>query len=180
MDNSISFRPLARFDLALLQRWFSASHVARWWNEPTDPASLLAKYGPRIDGAEPTHVFVIEYLGRPVGWVQWYRWADYPEHAGQLGADPQEAGIDLAIGETDAVGLGLGPIVIYQFLERMIFVDPAVTAVVTDPAEENTRSLRAFEKAGFTATHTVTLPGENFRRKVIRLARPVRSGEKVD
>ena len=180
MSNSISFRPLTRSDLPLLQRWLSESHVARWWNEPSDPASLLAKYGARIDGAEPTRVFVIEYLGRPVGWIQWYRWADYPEHAGQLGADLQAAGMDLAIGEKETVGQGLGPIIIYQFLERIIFVDEAVTAVITDPAEENIRSLRAFEKAGFMVTNKVTLQGENFPRNVIRLARPVRPVEKAD
>ena len=180
MQNSISFRPLARADLPLLQRWLSESHVARWWNESTDPVSLLAKYGPRIDGADPTHVFVIEYLRRPVGWIQWYRWADYPEHASQLGADPQSVGIDLAIGEKETTGMGLGPIVIYQFLDQMIFVDPAVTAVITDPPEENVRSLRAFGKAGFTVANTVILQGENFRRNVVRLARPVRSGEKAD
>jgi hypothetical protein len=40
-------------------------------------ASVEAKYGQRVDGAEPTHVFAIEQELRPIGWIQWYLWADY-------------------------------------------------------------------------------------------------------
>jgi aminoglycoside 6'-N-acetyltransferase len=178
--DSILFRPLSSPDLPLLQRWLSESHVAQWWNEPRDLASLQSKYGPRIDGSEPTYVFVIEYFGQPVGWIQWYRWADYSDHARQLGAEPHEVGMDLAIGEREITGKGLGPIIIYKFLDRMIFTDPAVTAVVTDPAERNIRSLRAFEKAGFTVIKTVTLEGEDFPRHVIRLECPARFRETAD
>jgi hypothetical protein len=42
-------------------------------------------------------MFVIEQEARPIGWIQWYLWCDYPEHASQL-AEPGLAGIDLAIG----------------------------------------------------------------------------------
>src|SRR6185437_15923080 len=31
--------------------------------------------------------------------TQWYRWADYPDHAGQLAAEAGAAGMDLSIGE---------------------------------------------------------------------------------
>src|SRR5215475_10946901 len=81
MHASISFRPLERSDFRLLQEWLAAPHVAVWWKECLDLASVEAKYGPRVDGTEPTHVFVVEQEGRPIGWIQWYLWADYPEHA---------------------------------------------------------------------------------------------------
>lgn len=111
MKASISFRSLNRTDLPLLQEWLSAPHVAAWWNDRTDSASIEAKYGSRIDCGHPTHVFVIEYAQRPIGWIQWYLWADYPEHAQQLGAEPASAGIDLAIGEANMTSLGLGPVI---------------------------------------------------------------------
>ena len=168
---SISFRPLQRSDFPLLQEWLAAPHVAVWWNERPDPASVEAKYGPRVDGSEPTHVFVIERQGRPVGWIQWYLWADYPEHARQLGAIPSSAGMDLAIGEAAMTGFGLGPVAIRE-AARLIFSDDAVSAVVTDPEENNLRSLRAFEKAGFRAVRTVQLAGEDCKRQVMRLDRP--------
>jgi len=172
MQSPIAFRPLRRSDFGLLQQWLSAPHVASWWHEPLDLAGVEAKYGPRVDGAEATHVFVIEHGGRSVGWIQWYRWADYREHAQQLGAEDTAAGIDLAIGEPEMTGVGLGPGAIGEFLRQIVFADPSISAVITDPEEGNLRSLCAFSKAGFTVTDTVQLAGENFRRRVVCMDRP--------
>jgi RimJ/RimL family protein N-acetyltransferase len=143
----------------------------KWWREMLDLAGLEAKYGPGIDGTEPIHVFVIEYLQQPIGWIQWYRWSDYPDHARKLDAGPQSAGIDLAIGEANMIGVGLGPQTIRTFLDQFVFSDPAVQTVMTDPEEANVRSLRAFTKAGFSFVKAVQLEGEAFRRHVIQLSR---------
>jgi aminoglycoside 6'-N-acetyltransferase len=167
----ILFRPLARSDFPLLRSWLAAPHVARWWNEPSDSASIEAKYGPRIDGTEPTHVFVVECANRAIGWAQWYRWADYPEHAQKLGAPHDSAGIDLAIGELDSIGVGLGPSIICAFVSRFVFANSAVSVVVSDPEERNVRSLRAFAKAGFNVVKTVQLAGEDCQRRIVRLDR---------
>jgi len=172
MQDSISFRPLGRSDFPLLQKWLSAPHIAVWWGEPLDLEAVDAKYGPRVDGTEPTHVFVIEHDGQPIGWIQWYLWSDYPEHALQLRAELPSAGIDLAIGELPRMGLGLGPVAIREFLGQIVFAGTKISAVITDPAQGNLRSLRAFEKAGFTATNTVQLSGEDFKRLVVRMDRP--------
>ena len=172
MQASVSFRPLCRSDFPLLKEWLSARHVVAWWHEPLDLASVEAKYGPRVDGHEPTHVFLIAHDARPIGWIQWYLWFDYPEHARQLGAELTSAGIDLAIGEQALTGLGLGSAAIREFLTKIVFADLSVSAVITDPEEGNLRSLRAFEKAGFKEMGTVQLAGENFKRRVVRLDRP--------
>jgi aminoglycoside 6'-N-acetyltransferase len=171
MPSSISFRPLGRSDFPLLQQWMSAHHVAAWWRESLDLPSVHSKYEARVDGVEPTKVFVIEYTGRPIGWIQWYLWSDYPQHARQLRTDLTSAGIDLAIGELAMTGLGLGPLAIQQFLSQIIFADPRVSTVITDPEESNLRSLRAFKKAGFTLSNTVQLAGEDFKRRVVRMER---------
>jgi aminoglycoside 6'-N-acetyltransferase len=143
-----------------------------WWRERLDLAGVEAIYGPRVDGVEPTHVFVMQNDGRPVGWIQWYLWSNYPRHGGQLRAEHTAAGIDLAIGELAMTGLGLGPVAIREFLAQIVFANPCVTAVVADPEEGNFRSLRAFRKAGFTLTDAVQLSGENFERRVVRMDRP--------
>ena len=143
-----------------------------WWHERLDLAGVAEKYGRRVDGFEPTHVFVIEHEGRPVGWIQWYLWADYPAHALQLTAEPAWAGMDLAIGELGMTGLGLGPVAIREFLDQIVFRNAGVSAVIADPEEANLRSVRAFQKAGFTVTNTVQLVGEHFRRLVVRIGRP--------
>jgi aminoglycoside 6'-N-acetyltransferase len=175
MSGRVSFRPLGRCDFPLLQWWLAEPHVKAWWGAPLDLAAVHAHYGPRVDGIEPTHVFVIEHDGRPVGWIQWYRWSDYGEHALQLETEPDSAGIDLAIGEQEMTGLGLGPSAINEFLKEIVFVDPGISAVITDPHEDDLRSLRAFEKAGFSTTKTVQIRGESFRRRVVRLDHPRRS-----
>jgi len=171
MYPSLSFRALERSDFPLLQRWLAAPHVVAWWNERFDLAHVESKYGPRVDGAEPTHVFVVEQEGKPIGWIQWYLWADYPEHARQIGAKFTSAGIDLAIGEVRMTGLGLGPVTIVEFLKQFVFTNPAVCAVTADPEECNFRSLHAFEKAGFKLMRTVRLLGEARKRTIMHLDR---------
>jgi aminoglycoside 6'-N-acetyltransferase len=167
-----SFRALERSDFPLLQRWLSEPHVDAWWHEPLDLAGLEQKYGPRIDGIEPTHVFIIEHETRPIGWIQWYRWSDYPKHAARLEAEPNAAGVDLSIGEASLVGKGIGSRAIREFILNVVSAEPGITAVVTDPEERNGRSCRAFEKAGFIPVRTVELDGENVRRRIMHLSIP--------
>ena len=167
----ISFRQLERSDFRLLQKWLAAPHVAVWWNERFDLASLEAKYGPAIDRNEPVHVYLIQGGGVPIGWIQWYRWRDFPEHASQVGADPTSAGIDLAIGEVEMTGRGLGPAAIREFGTSCIFTHGDVGAIVADPSTRNTRSVSAFRKAGFNIVDTVQLVDEAFERDIVRLDR---------
>lgn len=166
-----NFRLLTRADFPLLQRWLCEPHVDAWWDQPLDLAGVEIKYGPRVDGAEPTYVFIIENNEHPIGLIQWYRWADYPQHGEQLAAEPGTAGIDIAIGQPDMIGSGLGPKVIRDFLKEIVLADPLVKAVITDIEAANTRSLRAFEKVGFLRTKTVHLRGEATQRAVMRLNR---------
>jgi aminoglycoside 6'-N-acetyltransferase len=168
----VSFRALERSDFPLLQRWLSEPHVDAWWHESLDLAGLEQKYGPRIDGIEPTHAFIIEHESRPMGWIQWYRWSDYPRHAAQLEVEPNAAGIDLSIGEASELGRGIGSSAILQFIAKLAAAEPAITAIVTDPEEQNRRSCRAFEKAGFIPVRTVDFEGENVRRRIMHLSLP--------
>ena len=170
-NRRISFRPIGRSDFPLLQKWLAAPHVAIWWNEHFDLASLEAKYGLGIDGSEPIHVYLIQFEGVPIGWIQWYRWRDFPEHAIRLGADHRSAGIDLAIGETEMTGRGLGPAVIREFGTNYIFANGDLDAIVADPSLSNLHSVSAFKKAGFKILRTVQLVDEAIERHVVRLDR---------
>lgn len=171
ISRRISFRPMQRQDFPLLRKWLAAPHVALWWNEPFDTASLEAKFGPRIDGREPIPTYMIEHEGRPIGWIQWYRWSDFPEHANLLGAEAGSAGIDLAIGELEMTGRGIGPAVIEAFGMGYVFSNSDVGAIVADPAAANVQSVRAFEEAGFSIVGSVRLRNEEFERCVVRAAR---------
>ena len=171
MSDAITFRALARSDFPLLQRWLSLPHVVAWWREPLDLAGIEVKYGPRIDGLEPTYVFMIEHDSHAVGWIQWYLWSDYPEHAAKLGVEAGSAGVDFALGEAESLGKGLGSRIIHEFAEQIIFARRDITAIYSDPEEKNVRSLRAFAKAGFEVTKKGYFDGKDYRQCVVRRRR---------
>ena len=52
---------------------------------------------------------------------------------------------------------GLGASIVERFVDDLVFAQPSVRACVADPAEGNTASIRAFEKAGFARWKTVRL-----------------------
>lgn len=167
-DGDLRLRALREVDLPQLSDWLAAPHVARWWNLASGLEEVRTTYLPRIAGDEPTYMVIAEERGRPIGWLQWYRWRDYPEHAARIGASSTDVGIDLAIGEPDRLGRGLGPRIIRLLLEGTVFVDPTITACLCDPHRDNARSLRAFEKAGFAILADVGRHGES---RVVRRRR---------
>ncbi|HTC52088.1 MAG TPA: GNAT family N-acetyltransferase [Steroidobacteraceae bacterium] len=168
--SQVAWRALGSCDFPLLQKWLSAPHVDAWWHQPLDLSGVAQKYRPRIEGSEPVHVFIIEHASQPIGWIQWYRWSDYPEHAAQLKAEAGAVGLDLAIGEVSAIGKGLGSRVIRQFALWLAATEADITAIVTDVEERNVRSCRAFEKAGFIPLGTLQLKTERVRRRVMHLS----------
>ncbi len=78
----IRLQPLQRADLGLLAAWLAEPLVARWWAE--DPAQVAARYGPSLDGEDPTALYLGLEDGVPVGFVQVYRFADEPAYAVEL------------------------------------------------------------------------------------------------
>jgi len=149
----IDFRALEREDLPQLGRWLTAPHVAAWWGTPpADDAATAAKYGPLIDGGDPTEMFVFSVDERPAGVVQRYLIDDEPEWRAALAVAVDASGmvgIDYLIGEPDLVGQGIGPAMISAFLASTFEQHPGCRAVVVDVDPENRASWRALEKAGF-------------------------------
>jgi RimJ/RimL family protein N-acetyltransferase len=144
-----TIRPLTREDFSLLHRWLSSAHVRTWWRgEPPTPEYIERKYGPRVDGHEPTRVFIIQTAGQDVGIIQCYRHADNPDWDRVAGI-PAAAGIDYLIGEVDQVGRGVGSTAIASFIGSVFALYPDVDTVVAVPQADNHASRRALEKAGF-------------------------------
>lgn len=170
----ICFRPLARSDLPTLQRWLNTPHVYEWWGRHVSPGALggagaaaateadvEAKYGPGLKHSSTTHRFIIEHDGAPIGLIQWYHLGHSVGYARAIGEDPAScAGLDLLIGEPTAINRGLGSRAIDQFVTSVIFLQLDVTRAVSGPAQNNARSLRAFEKAGFQIVRFARVEGE--------------------
>jgi aminoglycoside 6'-N-acetyltransferase len=166
----IRFEPLGADDLPLLREWLGNEHVGRWWRDPID--ETMAEYAAAIGTREPTEHYVIVTEGRPVGIVQAYRVIDYPEWEEIVQVGQGVVGVDLLIGEVDAIGRGLGPAVLAEFARTIVFADPEATACVATVEEANNRSLRAFEKAGFRQVREVEEDG--LPHRLLRLDRPAR------
>jgi len=154
-DPILSFRPLARADLALFGRWLDDPVVHRWWPDSHQPAELEADYGPAIDGTDATEVFVVELDCRPVGIAQRYPLVTEPDWAGVLAPVVPDldlarcAGIDYVLGPADVRGHGVGTHAIEAFTTMLFAQLPTIDVVVVAVAQENRASWRALEHSGY-------------------------------
>jgi len=142
-----------------IARWRNEPHVREWW-DPDDPpmtaATAVAEYRPLTAPGSSTTACIIEAAGRPIGYIQFYRWADEPDGVRALGFSFADDawGLDVFIGDPSCVGRGIGPKAI-DLLCRHLFAERGASSVELVAAQANTRSLRAYEKAGFRKGQTV-------------------------
>ena len=154
-----------------MHRWVNTPHVREWWDALPTLDHVAAKYTPRIFGREPTHSFIVEAYRKPIGYIQNYRIEDYPDYAGHLAADPDAAGVDLFVGESDYIGRGTGSAILREFLRAVVFADQSATECIIGPEIGNRRAIRSYEKAGFTYWKTVQIPGERAPEYLMRITR---------
>jgi RimJ/RimL family protein N-acetyltransferase len=153
----IEFVRMSARDAPLLHEWLRRPHVRPWWGEPEADDEQVERY-------------LIAADGRPVGMIQTYIAADFPEWERIVQVGTGVAGLDLLIGEEDLLGRGLGPRVLTQFARDVVFARTGIAACVATVEEGNRRSWRAFEKAGFRHVRDVEEDGRPHR--LMRLDRP--------
>jgi len=71
--------------------------------------------------------------------------------------DPGVRGIDQSLAHPTQLNQGLGTKLVRALVE-LLFSDPAVTKIQTDPAPNNHRAIRCYEKAGFVQQKVITTP----------------------
>jgi aminoglycoside 6'-N-acetyltransferase len=151
---AVELRPLTRADFPLLCRWLAEPSVARWWNDPCTPEAVEEQYGPSVDGADPTAVYLGVHDGQPFGLVQVYAFADEPGSLAELSTvcpvPPGALSIDYLIGEPSARGRGLGAAMIAAAVARGFADHPDAADVLVPVALGNERSWRALRRAGAT------------------------------
>lgn len=146
----IAFRPLAEEDLPQLFDWLSRPHVSKWYAPaPASYAEVLARYGPRTEEGHGVSAFVIERGGVAVGYIQAYPIDEFPRYEELLRCEKGVVGVDLFLGEERWLHRGLGPQVLRQFVEEILFGRYNAAACVVGPHEGDQASIRAFHKAGF-------------------------------
>ena len=150
------FAPLAEHQLPLLCEWLNRSHVAEWWDGPASLGAVREKYLPRIDSTlvSPSVAFLNDV---PVGFIQSYVVAEQNNGWWPDERDPGLIGIDQFLADADSLGKGLGTEMVSQFV-RLLFQNPAVTSIQTDPAPSNLRAIRCYAKVGFRKLGVVETP----------------------
>ena len=91
-------------------------------------------------------------------------WLNRPHVAARVGGgwwseehDEGVVGIDQFLANPGDLGQGLGTEMVRQFVQRL-FADSAVTRIQTDPAPNNRRAIRSYEKVGFGRVEEIRTP----------------------
>lgn len=125
-----SFHTLSMEHINLLHKWMQEPHVLQWWGEGkswslSETKEKYASYthGYKIQQGtkKSIHPFIIEFEKRPIGFIQFYRAADFPRDGFNVENIWQNQGLSLAaidfyIGEPDCIGVGIGPQALRSFL----------------------------------------------------------------
>jgi RimJ/RimL family protein N-acetyltransferase len=153
----LSFRPITRDDLALLQDWLRRPHVAQWWDSPESLADIAEEFLPPSDGTATHTVYFALREQVPIGLIQSYVVMGSDDGWWETENDPGARGVDLFLADGHGLDRGLGTAVLRAFL-ALLFADPAVTVVQADPRPDNRRAIRCYAKVGFTAVGEVATP----------------------
>lgn len=158
-DGDLWLRALTDDDLPLIARWRNEPHVREWWEMDGDPTPFTVADAReeldehREDGTTTSAVIVV--ADRPVGYVQWYPWAEYADPAREMGVafDDRAYGLDIFVGEPDVVHRGVGSATV-DLVCRTLFDEYAASSVALLTALGNERAQRAYERAGFRKVQT--------------------------
>jgi RimJ/RimL family protein N-acetyltransferase len=144
----LTLGPMRVAHLELVTGWLETPEVGRWYLVGSTIAKEIEDLRRCIEGCEPTAVLLVVERGTPIGWCQWYLCKDYPEHAREVGAEADDAGIDYAIGERARRGEGVGTALIAMLVAHIRQLHPRA-GVIADPEATNIASRRVLEKNGF-------------------------------
>lgn len=148
----VHFRPVTPADFAMLREWMNRPHWREWWGDPEEELGFVADM---LEGRDTTRPYIFEIEGAPAGYIQvWFighhqneTWiADNPWLAE---FPPETVGVDLSIGEESMLAKGFGTETLRAFVAMLIRAGHR--EIIIDPDPDNTRAVRAYEKAGFVA-----------------------------
>lgn len=156
-DKSIHFRPLTSHDLPLIHSWLNQAHVKQWWDNSGEYAEIEAEFLPLTQANASTRGFLALLQDQPFGFIQVYTVKGSGDGWWENETDAGARGIDQFIGEASLLNQGLGTLMVKAFTE-LLFQDPAVSKIQTDPSPTNARAIRCYTKAGFIPQREVMTP----------------------
>jgi AacA4 family aminoglycoside N(6')-acetyltransferase len=159
-DAPIILRRMTEADLPVLHDWRNRPHFIRWWGgEALRPtlADVVAHYTPRLLAESKVTPYIAMLGDEAVAYAQSYVAMHDGDGWWENVRDPGVRGIDQTLANEHQLGLGLGTRLV-RALVAHLFEDPSVTAIQTDPAPDNLRAIRCYEKAGFVQQGRITTP----------------------
>ncbi len=173
----LALRGMSSLDLPFVRRWLQEPHVARWFVAASSIEEELEDLRQCVEHHQPTEALIVEEYDRPIGWCQWYRCRDYPDHAAGVGAELGDIGIDYAIGEPSRIGRGVGTSLVATLVRHARARHPNA-GVIADPDAANLASRRVLEKNGFGLLAERVVPSEpsHVPMAIYRLAGETRPG----
>jgi aminoglycoside 6'-N-acetyltransferase len=139
---AVEFFPVNESHRDLLRHWLSQPHARAWWGETEEELALI------FDDKGEHEPFIACIDGNPAAYIQAWWPSKHPDLPWQHGMTRTTRGIDIMIGDAVNLGKGYGPLIIRQFVAKLI--SEGATRLVIDPDSANTRAVRSYSKAGFT------------------------------
>ena len=135
------------------------SHIVEWWGgEEARPtlADVQEQYLPSVLAQESVTPYIAMLNGEPIGYAQSYValgsgdgwWKEKPIQGVR--------GIDQSLANASQLGKGLGTKLVRALVE-LLFNDPEVTKIQTDPSPSNSTTIRCYE-SGLRRQGTVATP----------------------
>ncbi len=156
----VSLRLMTDDDLPMLHDWLNRPHIVQWWGGEAQRPSLdevYADYSPRVLAQEQVTPYIALLGEVPIGYAQSYVALGAGDGWWEDETDPGVRGIDQSIADPALLGKGLGTQLVRALVDRL-FQDPAVTRIQTDPAPNNLRAIRCYQKAGFRIVRNIVTP----------------------
>ena len=159
-DTAVTLRLMTESDLSLLHDWLNRPHIVEWWGGEAERPTLdevLEHYLPRVLAEEAVTPYIAMLDEEPIGYAQSYVAIGSGDGWWEYETDPGVRGIDQSLANPEQLGKGMGTRLVRALVEQL-FSDPAVTKIQTDPAPNNHRAIRCYEKAGFVQQGLITTP----------------------
>jgi RimJ/RimL family protein N-acetyltransferase len=154
---TFEFRPLTESDLPLLYEWRLRPHVAAGWPPPGSIDELREHFLPRLRDDSHVRAYIAQLDGRPIGFIQSYVAAHAGDGWWRGITDPGVVGIDQFLANEEELNRGIGTRMITAFVDRLCR-DRAIHTVQVDPAPDNARAIRCYEKVGFQRVGEIDTP----------------------
>lgn len=147
--------------LSLMEMWIRQPHVSRWWGDPERNLSEIVRRDAHAQA-------IIAVDGKPVGYLCWQTPSREELSAAGLSDLPDDlVDADIMIGESDALGKGVGPKSLRALFDRL--KSQGVPLAGLAGAVANGRAMSAYKKAGLAPFRDFFECGETYRYFTISL-----------